>query len=159
MGRGGKGRLVPREAAGAAEDGARKYLTSIEQQMLGLVEDNADRERAYVALKYYQSAYECFSDWSREELKAFSAFCDKVNERTWEQIKQSGGARGGKTGLGFTPHRDRGTLPNNGLRSVISPEVEFSEMRVTQKARVHGFRMKSAFFLVWLDKDHRVYAE
>lgn len=159
MGKGGKGRLIPREAAGATGHGTRKYLTSIEQQMLGLAQDNADRERAYVALKYYQSGYECFSDWSREELRSFSAFCDKVNERTWEQIKQSGGTRGGKTGLGFTPHRDRGKLPNNGLRSVISPEVEFSEMRVTEKARVHGFRMKSAFFLVWLDRDHRVYAE
>lgn len=127
--------------------------------MLGLAEDNSDREKAYVALKYYQSAYECFSDWTREELRSFSAFCNKVNERTWEQIKQSGGTRGMKTGLGFTPHKDRRKLPNDGLLKLISPEVEFSEMRVTDKARVHGFRMKSAFFLVWLDKDHRVYAE
>ena len=159
MASGGKGRLVPRGAAEGAEDGGRKYLTSVEQQMLGLTEDNSDREKAYVALKYYQSAYECFSDWSKEELRMFSAFCGKVNERTWEQIKQSGGARGKKTGLGFTPHKDRRKLPGNGLLGLISPEVEFSEMRVTDKARVHGFRMKSAFFLVWLDKDHRVYAE
>jgi hypothetical protein len=159
MAKGGKRRLIPREAAEGAEDGSRKHLTSIERQMLGLTEDNSDREKAYVALTYYQSAYECFSDWTKEELRSFSSFCDKVNERTWEQIKQSGGTRGRKTGLGFTPHRDRRKLPSNGLPGLISPEVEFSEMRVTDKARVHGFRMKSAFFLVWLDKDHRVYAE
>ncbi len=158
MGR-GKGRLVPREAADEAKDGGRKYLTSIEQQMLGLSEGNSDRERAYVALKYYQSGYECFSEWTRDEMRAFSAFCDKLNERTWEQVKQSGGSRGTKAGLGFTPHRDRRKLPGNGLLDRISPEVEFSEMRVTDRARVHGFRMKSAFFLVWLDRDHRVYAE
>ncbi|HET7464260.1 MAG TPA: hypothetical protein VFJ82_23585 [Longimicrobium sp.] len=143
--------------AGANDN--RKYLSSIEQEMLGLREQNPDREKGYVALKYFQPSYECFSEWSREELKSFSAFCRKVGERSWEQIRQSGGGAGNKSGLGFTAHKDRRRLPNNGLRDLISPEVEFSEMRVTQKARVHGFRMKSAFFLVWLDRDHRIYAE
>lgn len=156
MGRPGKKALIPHGAAGA--DDNRKYLSSVEQELLGLREENPDREKGYVALKYYQPSYECFSAWSRDELKSFSAFCRKVGERSWEQIRQSGGGAGHKSGLGFTAHKDRRRLPNNGLRDLISPEVEFSEMRVTQKARVHGFRMKSAFFLVWLDKDHRVCA-
>ena len=63
------------------------------------------------------------------------------------------------SGLGYTAHKDRRKLPNNGLRHLISPEFEFAEMRVTQRARVHGFRMKATFFLVWLDKDHQIYAE
>ena len=131
----------------------------MEQELLGLREEHPDREKGYVALKYFQSSYECFSDWSKDELKAFSGFCRKVAERSWEQIRQSGGGSGNKSGLGFTAHKDRRRLPNNGLRDLISPEVDFSEMRVTQKARAHGFRMKATFFLVWLDKDHRIYAE
>ncbi|HYH80016.1 MAG TPA: hypothetical protein VEX86_09460 [Longimicrobium sp.] len=158
MAKPGKRSFIPRAAADGSEGGNRKYLSNVEQELLGLREDHPDRETAYVALKYYQSSHECFSEWSREELKAFSAFCRKVAERTWEQIKQSGGA-GNKAGLGYTSHRDRKKLPNNGLRHLISPEVEFAEMRVSQRARVHGFRMKATFFLVWLDKDHQIYAE
>lgn len=154
----GKRSLIPRGAADGGEHAGLKYLTDVEQQMLGLAEDHTDHEKAYVALKYYQSGYECFSEWSKEELKAFSAFCDRVNERTWAQIKQSGGKKQ-KTGLGFTTHKNRAKLPNNGLTALISPDVEFAEMRVTQKAHVHGFRMKSTFFLVWLDKDHKVCPE
>ncbi len=159
MGKQGKKPLIPRGAAGMTAGEDRKYLTNVEQELLGLREEHPDREKAYVALKYYQPAYECFSEWNRDELKAFSAFCRKVTERSWEQIRQSGGAPGNKSGLGFSPHKDRRKLPNHGLRDLISPEVEFSELRVTQKARVHGFRMKATFFLVWLDRDHRIYAE
>jgi hypothetical protein len=159
MGKPGKKPLIPRGAAGAAAGEQRKYLSNVEQELLGLREEHPDREKAYVALKYYQPAYECFSEWGRDELKAFSTFCRKVTERSWEQIRQSGGGPGNKSGLGFSPHKDRRKLPSHGLRDLISPEVEFSEMRVTQKARVHCFRMKATFFLVWLDKDHRIYAE
>ncbi len=159
MGKPGKKPLIPRTAADGLERGKRKYLSDVEQEMLGLREEHPDRETAYVALKYYQSSHQCFSEWSRDELKAFSAFCRKVAERTWEQIRQSGGGGGNKAGLGYSPHRDRRKLPNNGLRHLISPEVEFAEMRVSQRARVHGFRMKATFFPVWLDKDHQIYAE
>jgi hypothetical protein len=39
----------------------------------------------------------------------------------------------------------------------FNPDLTFFELRVTQQARVHGFRVKSAFFLVWLDREHRIY--
>ena len=91
MGRQGKP-LIPRGAAGTAAGENRKYLSNVEQELLGLREEHPDREKAYVALKYYQSSYECFSEWSRDELKALSAFCRKVADRSWEQIRQSGGA-------------------------------------------------------------------
>lgn len=159
MGKHDKRPLVPRAAAAGGDERNRRYLSNVEQELLGLREDHPDRENAYVALKYFQPSHECFSEWSRDELKAFSAFSRKVAERTWEQIRHSGGTGGNKSGLGYTPHRDRRKLPNNGLRHLISPEVEFAEMRVTQRARVHGFRMKATFFLVWLDKDHQIYAE
>ena len=102
-------------------------------------------------------AFECFSSWSPSELKAFSDFLIKLKSAKWKDIYATGGKKGTKSGLGYTPHKNRSMLPNNPELKDISPDITFFELRVTQKARVHGFRVKSAFFLVWLDKNHRIY--
>ncbi len=75
----------------------------------------------------------------------------------WPDIFKSGGTLGQKTGLGMTYHSDRNSLPTYPLLQSISPDIRFFELRINQQARVHGFRSYSAFFLVWLDKDHRIY--
>lgn len=64
----------------------------------------------HLTLAYYDSGYECFSDWDKKELRDFSNFCKKLQNTTWQQVYQSGGKRGGKTGLGYTPHEDRTKL-------------------------------------------------
>ena len=58
-----------------------------------------------------------------------------------------------KTGLGYTPH-DLGALPRPAFADGISEDVAWFGLRVTQKARVHGFRAGAAFFLVFLDRNH-----
>ena len=61
-------------------------------------------------------------------------------------------------GFGYKVHKDRNILPGKGSAiKEISPDIPSSELRITQRARIHGFRMNSAFFLVWLDKDHQIY--
>ena len=136
-----------------------KHLTRIEQKTLG-ISDLDDDNRPYVALKYYETRHQCFSEWDCSELRAFSSFVEKLKGVTWEMIWRSGGKPGKKDSFGFTKHKDRNNLPNNGnaLKN-ISPDIDAFELRVTGKARVHGFRMKSAFFLVWLDKDHEIYPQ
>ncbi|WP_339145463.1 MULTISPECIES: hypothetical protein [unclassified Sutcliffiella] len=129
-------------------------LTHIESKLLGLQNDN--QQQAYVALKYFDNQHQCLSEWSKEELKAFSDFCRKVNQLTWTDIYRSGG-KTGKNGLGYTVHTNRDKLPAGNIFKQISEDITFFELRVSQKARVHGFRAKSTFFLVWLDKDHEVY--
>ena len=135
------------------------YLTGIEEKILGIPEDQrkSQSEKPYIALKYFDPSYECFSAWSPEELKAFSSFNKKLSQLTWQDINKSGGKKGGKTGVAYTVHKDRGKLPDNDALKRISPDLTFFELRVSEKARVHGFRMKSAFFLVWLDRNHQIY--
>ena len=111
---------------------------------------------AYVALKYYRPEHQCLSEWTGEELRAFSEFCSKVSRRTWTQIYASGGHSGSRTGLGYEPV-PRVSLPDTAfLADVLSEDITWFELRVTQKARVFGFRAEHAFFLVFLDKNHQI---
>lgn len=114
-------------------------------------------ENAFVVFRYFDSGYQCFSDWNKEELKSFSEFLRKICQQDWNQIFATGGSAGNKKGLGYTPHSDPKVLPNQNLLDKFSEDTTFFELRVSQKARAHGFRVKAAFFLLWLDKDHEVY--
>lgn len=110
---------------------------------------------AFVALKYFRPGFECFSEWAPEELRAFSDFNRKVSLQTWQQIIASGGKGENKAGLGYTPH-DGTRLPDVDFADSLSEDITWVELRVTQKARVHGFRVGHAFFLVYLDRNHRL---
>lgn len=131
-------------------------LSNIEAKLLG-VDDKENN--AFVILKYFDGSYQCFSEWSNSELKDFTNFIEKINNMTWNEIyKTSGkGKNGKKTGLGYTVHKDKSVLPNQTIMDKLSEDITFFELRVNQEARVHGFRVKSAFFLVWLDRGHDVY--
>jgi len=108
---------------------------------------------AFVALKYFRPEQQCFSEWSKDELRAFSDFNRKVSLQTWPQIMASGGKGANKAGLGYTPH-DGSSLPRPDFAGSLSDDLTWIELRVTQKARVHGFRAGPAFFLVYLDRNH-----
>lgn len=112
---------------------------------------------AFVALRYYQPGIQCFSEWTPDELRAFSDFNRKVSAQTWQQIITSGGKGEKKAGLGYTPHDGRG-LPNTDVLRGLSQDLSWIELRVTLKARVHGFRASNIFFLVFLDRNHELLA-
>lgn len=131
-----------------------KYsLSDIEAKFLG-VSDKEDN--VFVVLKYFDDSYECFSDWKENELKDFSGFIKTMKQMTWNEIYRSGG-KSNKTGLAYTVHTNKEVLPNQDIVKSISEDITFFELRVSKKARVHGFRVKSAFYLVWLDRNHEVY--
>lgn len=131
-------------------------LSLVEQKLFNLDDSNADNSHPYVNLKYYDPSFECFSDWNPQELKKFSSFCTKISKYTWQQLKQSGGSLGNKNNFGMTLHKDKGKLPNPKILNHISEDISFFELRIDKGIRVHGFRAKSAFFLVWLDRGHSV---
>lgn len=122
-------------------------------EVAALGQDGDSRAAAFVALKYYRPEHQCLSQWTPDELRAFSAFCRKLAQMTWQQIVESGGRH--KTGLGCTPvHRTQ--LPGTDFLHSISEDISWMELRVTQVARVFGFRAGHAFFLVFLDRTHDV---
>ncbi|AWO91945.1 MULTISPECIES: hypothetical protein [Bradyrhizobium] len=132
--------------------------TFLEAALLGLT-DKQDDERPYVNLRYYWPDHECFSSWGAEKLKAFSSFCRKLSQVKWQDIYRTAGAPGNKTGFGYTPHKDIKVLPKNPDIEKFSPDLTWFELRVDQESRVHGFRAKDAFFLVFLDGDHQIYRD
>lgn len=117
--------------------------------------------RPFVALKYYDKDWECFSQWDAAELAAFSDFNRKISLISWNEIYKSAGAAGQKTGLGYTKLElsvidESASNKLKKLATKLSEDISFFEMRLGSEARVHGFRSAETFFLVLLDRNHRV---
>lgn len=142
-------------------------LSEIEKKIFDLVERDASeahsvlQKNPYVVLKYYQNDWQCFSDWEKSELRELSGFIDKLAKHNWQQVYASG-SKIPKHGLAYTKYDISGAGAGaqshlKRVRSLISEEIDFFELRVNQKKlRVHGFQSQSAFFLVLLDREHAV---
>jgi hypothetical protein len=139
--------------AGAAQGGAPATDRRSRLELAALGQEGDSRAVAFVALKYYRPEHQCLSEWTPDELKAFSAFCRKLAQMTWQQIIETGGKH--KTGVAWTPIR-RDQLPGTDFLDSISEDISWIELRVTQEARVFGFRAGQAFFLVFLDRTHDI---
>lgn len=117
----------------------------------------------YVALKYFKSDWQCFSDWGLQELKEFSSFLKSLQSHTWDQVYNTG-SKIPKHGLAYTKY-EISEVKSQAIRqkletvkNEISEEINFFELRVNQsKLRVHGFQSQSVFFLVALDKNHEAF--
>jgi len=42
------------------------------------------------------------------------------------------------------------------FKKSLDDQIELFELRVDNEKRVHGFRMKSIFYLCWLDRGHKI---
>lgn len=110
-------------------------------------------ESVSISLKYYSRSCECFSDWDSRDLKKFSATLEKISNYAAEQLQKTKPLCDSHRG---PPSRERFKRP-----SVISEDVQFFELKVDpgNKARVHGFFVRSVFFLVWLDRKHQCFEQ
>lgn len=141
-------------------------LSPIEEKVFSLSNSMsggyADNDNPFITLKYFRNAFECFSAWEKDELKSFSDFISSLRQRTWRQVLETSGKGENKAGLGYTPY-EISTIKGGAedhlkeVRKQIGEDITFFELRVNQKIRVHGFRAKAGFFLVLLDREHRVF--
>ena len=131
-----------------------KEKIKIEKEIIGLANDgeSSDERHAYIALKYFDKNFECFSEWSCDDLACFSNFIDKINKLTWKEIKRH-------PGLQLKNIDNAQGIPTTDIQEKLSKDITFYELRVNQKARVVGFRRNSIFFLCWLDRNHRICSE
>jgi hypothetical protein len=126
------------------------YLAKIEKKVLSIDEDDP---KPYIVLKYFQPTYQCFSMWNAGELRSFSDLIQRMRQIGWSELA-------GRGALGFKIHKYIEKLPQEDIKclsAILSPDITFSEIRVTKKARIHGFRAGAGFYLVWLDKDHEIF--
>ena len=97
-----------------------KYLLSnIEAKLLGIDENE---NNAFIILKYFDGNFQCFSQWTNNELKDFSSFIGKINNMTWNEIYKTAGKgkSGKKVGFGYTVHKNKSVLPNHTLIGKLS---------------------------------------
>lgn len=104
-----------------------------------------------VSLKYYSDNAECFSQWQQRELKAFSRIIEKLRGLKWSQVQACQGA---------TCHKHHPSKRVSGFSrpKSVSEDLQFYNIHVDSKARIHGFQINSVFYLVWLDRNHRYQA-
>lgn len=108
-------------------------------------------DKMLIRWRYYQSKYECFSDWTQQELKLFSQAVEKVRDYSRSLLC-------GKVNL-CSPHKGEPKRARSSLAAGISPDQNFWEIKVDQsnKLRIHGFFVEEVFFLVWLDRKHECF--
>lgn len=139
-------------------------LTTVERKAFGFgiplaaseTEKKLPKDEPFVVLKYFEPSYQCLSEWTADELRSLTGLIDKIRDLSWPDIYKTAGSIGTKVGVGYTQHGSSVKLPESKRLDNLSPDLTFFELRVSDKARVHGFRIKSAFFLVWLDRNHRI---
>jgi hypothetical protein len=138
-----------------------KILSLVSPELRG--HSNVYKLRPYVALKYFKSDWQCFSDWASKELKEFSSFLSSLQSHTWEQVYKTG-SKIPKHGLAYTKYEVSDIKSQSirqkleSVKNEISEEINFFELRVNQnKLRVHGFQSQSVFFLVALDRNHEAF--
>lgn len=117
-------------------------------------EENGNEKKVFISFTYIQENFECFSDWTKDEMKQFWKFYKMVSNFTWQQVIETG-RKNKKSGLAYTKIKYN-QLPKNNL----SEDETYFELRVNQnKLRVFGFRNKSIFYICWLDREHRICSE
>ncbi|MDA7981873.1 MAG: hypothetical protein MPJ82_04540 [Alphaproteobacteria bacterium] len=100
-----------------------------------------------VNLRFFRRSHECFSDWQKKELKQFALRVEKMARLTEAQAMSDNYGHA---------HRGDNAATADLLPRGISGDTPVYSMRVTRKARVHGFFSGGDFYLIALDRNHRV---
>jgi hypothetical protein len=108
------------------------------------------QKRVSVSLAYWHSSSQCLSEWNAAELKKLRKAIDKVQSLTAVGVRTD-------PGLNFKQHF--GPSKGSGFSRPPDMPKDFSlcEIRVGEKARLHGSLNGDSFYLVWLDRAHGVF--
>lgn len=117
---------------------------------------STDDERPSFRFGHSDPSKYCLHEWQASEIKALVETFKRLEQRTWRQIKATGGQGDASGGLGYKPI-DRKMLP--ALPADVPPDATISEIRVTQKMRLFGHRSEAMFYLVWFDREHGILSD
>ena len=147
--------LIPKTAALKKND--KQYLNKNITQLDGW-KNNDSNANILVSLRYVQNSFECFSSWSRDEMNLFWDFQERISNCTWREVYSTASKGAGKTGFAYTVTQksDYSVVKSHGG---LSADITLFELRLSEQARVHGFRHNALFYILWLDKDHRVFKQ
>lgn len=144
--------LIPKHATN------KKTSKYINKDAASLFNSNikGDSLLVFTSLRFVQSEYQCFNEWTKQEMKDFWSFNNSLHEKTWLLVYRSATKKKkDKSGLGYTV-MNLDKYPNPEFKKQLSPDITIFELRVNKKIRVHGFRNESVFYICWLDRDHAI---
>ena len=104
--------------------------------------------KPYISFSYVDNTRWQLSKWKGNELTDLIKCFKKMESMSWSQIKVHSGLR-------YKSLTDPPNINNDN----ISEDVTICEMRVCDVKRIHGFRDKNVFCIVWFDRDHSVCPE
>lgn len=113
-------------------------------------EENTNGLSPLFSFKHLCTNHFQLHEWGSEELKSLTDTFIKMEQQSWTDIMKQR-----KRGLGYAvvdPSTFSKSLPRH-----ISPDVSIIEIRVTQKARLFGYRWRNIFNVIWFDRNHEVY--
>ena len=84
-------------------------------------------------------------DLNKKELKGFIQFAQKIECKTWKDIKFNDNS------LNYE------TIRNKKLPSNSNGIIDMESLRVDGKFRIIGYRDNEYFYIVWFDHNHEVY--
>lgn len=122
--------------------------TKVPQQATVLTEKSYDKMKPYIVFSYVDKTKWQLSEWSGKELDDLINCFQKLESMEWVDIIKH-------KGLQYKALNNPPDINNNN----ISPDVTICELRVCHVKRIHGFRHKNAFCVVWFDRDHSVCLE
>ncbi len=82
-------------------------------------------------------------DWQKSEIKQFIKTVKKLEGMTWVKAKSD-------------PGFQIKTIKNKKPPKYLSQDISLQEIRVTQKARLHGYYFSGHFHILWFDNNHEV---
>ncbi|HLO48869.1 MAG TPA: hypothetical protein VK211_10685 [Kamptonema sp.] len=134
----------------------KNHKTRIPEQATQLAESSStDEEHPSFRFTYADKNRWLLSDWTSQEINELIEGLKKIEKYTWGQIKGHGSKkRGESVGTGYKLINKHPTLPEN-----VPEDVRLSEMRIDEKKRIFGFRLKSVYYIIWFDRNHEVCPE
>lgn len=143
--------LIPKSVS-KINNNQNKFLDTDITQLRGNQDsNNTENSNVLVSIRFLQYDYQCFSEWTKSQMKSYWKFQDKVFKCTWNLLKSHDGLK--------MKEISRKNYPGSTFLNRLSPEISIVELRVSKRMRVHGFRKDSVLYVCWLDKDHQICPE
>jgi hypothetical protein len=109
-----------------------------------------EEKKTSISLTYWHASSQCISEWNNAELKKLRKAIDKIQSLTPTGVRTD-------PGLGFKFHGGPAKGAGFSRPQTLPKDFSLCEVRVSDKARLHGTLRGSDFFLVWLDRGHAVF--
>jgi len=113
-------------------------------------------ELVVVSYRHYDPGGQyCLSNCTRDEIREYKDCVRMLTQLTWNQVLLQSGKGQHKAGLAYTPYRDS-DLKGASRPATVSPQLQISAVRGSQKMRLFGVRQGTVYYILWYDRTHSI---